>query len=975
MACVNATAIGQGTVQPVPEWVGSGGNEEQVYLRKVVQTPEDLLRGILLVAVEGEVTFYVNGQKAGATSQRERAESFEVTRFLRTGPNALGFIMKADGKIPKIAVLFETTSHKGVQSWVISEGSWKVSGNAAAKWNEVGFSDAAWSVVKGFGPMEAKDNPFDPAKAFDAYNSWKLASGAKLATDPATFHVPPGFRVELLRSALPEEGSWVSMAFDPQGRLTVAREKRGLLRMTIGATAVERVEVIEDTLLECRGLLYAHGALYVNANNSKAFVRLRDTDGDGKFDETKELLRTEGRVGHGRNHAVLGPDGAIYLVHGNDVTVATNHLKWPQPYQHYKVDQLIECPWDPYMFDAQNTPPGGHILKTDAEGKEWTLVAGGMRNPFDVAFNEAGEMFTFDADNEGDLGCPWYRPTRVLHVIPGAEFGWRRGTGMWPEYSPDALPAVVNIGVSSPTGIEFGTKSKFPEKYRQALFISDWSYGRVLAVHLTEKGASYTGATEEFLAGRPLNVTDVKFGPDGAMYVLTGGRGTQSGLYRVKYEGDKGRWSEVGGLLREERRKLEGYYSKTNTIVPEEVVKRAWAYMGHEDAYMRFAARAAVEHQAVALWADKVLSEGSVEGGLNGAMALARFGNKTHLLPLMRKLEGFEWVKLSAEQQLVLLRTYAVAFSRMGVPDANSGGRLMAMMEERYPVKDWRVNNKLCELLVYLGAPETVSRTMPLLSAATEPNDRLNYLFYLRNVTSGWKVAQRRAYFEALNKAEEFSGGRYYGFSLQTIRAEVMEQLTLTERTALADVLVAPVKEKLPELPPAQFVKEWRMEELLNALPEVGKGRSFENGRVAFRQAQCVVCHRFSPDRVVGGGVTGPDLAGVSGRFPRADLLDHIMNPSKVIDEKFRLTRFKLRDGDVVEGTLEREEAGTMYVRGNPLVKELTPVKRAQVVSVAESPMSPMPEGLLNVLKREDVLDLIAYFEAEGNSKHAVYRK
>ncbi|MGV3757593.1 MAG: c-type cytochrome, partial [Verrucomicrobiota bacterium] len=873
-----------------------------------------------------------------------------------------------------------TTSHKGVQGWTISDGSWKASGNAGVTWNEVGFNDAAWSAAKSFGAMEAKDNPFDPAKAFDAYNSWKLASGAKLATDPASFRVPEGFRVELLRSALPEEDSWVSMAFDPQGRLTVAREKRGLLRMTIGATAVESVEVIEDSLLECRGLLYAHGALYANANNSKAFVRLRDTDGDGKFDETKELLRTEGRVGHGRNHAVLGPDGAIYLVHGNDVTVATNSLKWPQPYQHYKVDQLIECPWDPFMFDAQNTPPGGHILKTDAEGKEWTLIAGGMRNPLDLAFNEAGEMFTFDADNEGDLGCPWYRPTRVLHVIPGAEFGWRRGTGMWPEYAPDALPAVVNIGVSSPTGIEFGTKSKFPEKYRQALYISDWSYGRVLAVHLAEKGSSYTGATEEFLAGRPLNVTDVKFGPDGAMYVLTGGRRTQSGLYRVKYEGAEVRLpqsakGDEAGQLREVRRGLEGFYAKGNTVAPEEVVKRAWAFMGHEDVYIRFAARTAVEHQPVGMWAQRVLSEGSVEGGLNGALALARFGAKEHLVPLMRKLEGIEWVKLSAEQQLVLLRTYVVAFSRIGVPDANSGGRLMAMMEERYPAKDWRVNNKLCELLVYLGAPETVSRTLPLLVAATEPNDRLNHLFFLRNVASGWTVAQRRTYFEALNQAEKFSGGRYYSFSLETIRAEVMEQLTLAERTALADVLVAPVKEKLPELPPAQFVKEWKMEDLLPMLGEVVKGRSFENGRKAFRQAQCVACHRFASDRAVGGGVVGPDLAGVSGRFPRADLLDHIMNPAKVIDEKFRLTRFRLRDGEMIEGTVEREEAGTLYVRANPLAKELTQVKRAQVVSMAESPMSAMPEGLLNVLKREDVLDLIAYFEAEGNPKHAVFRK
>jgi len=48
---------------------------------------------------------------------------------------------------------------------------------------------------------------------------------------------------------------------------------------------VRQVEVIEDTLLECRGLLYAHGSLYVNANNSKGFYRLRDTKGDGRFDE------------------------------------------------------------------------------------------------------------------------------------------------------------------------------------------------------------------------------------------------------------------------------------------------------------------------------------------------------------------------------------------------------------------------------------------------------------------------------------------------------------------------------------------------------------------------------------------------------------------------------------------------------------------------------------------------------------------
>src|SRR5205085_3649274 len=106
-----------------------------------------------------------------------------------------------------------------------------------------------------------------------------------------------------------------------------------------------------------------------------------------------------------------------------------------------------------------------------------------------------------------------------------------------PVWSPDTLPSVVDIGVSSPTAIKFGTKSNWPEPWRSALFIEDWAYGKIIAVHLRTKGASYGGSSEVFLKGRPLNVTGLEFGPDGAMYFTTGGRRTQSGLYRVTWTG------------------------------------------------------------------------------------------------------------------------------------------------------------------------------------------------------------------------------------------------------------------------------------------------------------------------------------------------------------------------------------------------------------------------------------------------------
>src|SRR5437867_13113232 len=110
------------------------------------------------------------------------------------------------------------------------------------------------------------------------YNQWKGALGTNVATAAAQITGLPGFTVELVRSAPPDEGSWVAMTFDPRGRVVVAREDRGLLRFTLlvgtAAPTVDRVETINTNLLECRGLLFAYESLYANANNSKGLYRL-----------------------------------------------------------------------------------------------------------------------------------------------------------------------------------------------------------------------------------------------------------------------------------------------------------------------------------------------------------------------------------------------------------------------------------------------------------------------------------------------------------------------------------------------------------------------------------------------------------------------------------------------------------------------------------------------------------------------------
>jgi len=830
------------------------------------------------------------------------------------------------------------------------------------------------------GPLAVSQSSLEvPTRQPDAYNLWKLALTPGTATDPAAITAPVGFKVELLRSAEPSEDSWVSMAFDPQGRLTIACEKKGLLRMTLGTDRVEKVERINDSLLECRGLLYADGVLYANANNSKAFVRLRSSKGDDLFDEITELLRTEGGVGHGRNHVKSGPDGRLYLVHGNNV-VAPSTAASDSPLRNFQDDRLIPCPWDPQMFDGDVKLPAGHILRGDREAKDWTLFAGGLRNPLDVAFNEDGEMFTFDADMEWDTGTPWYRPCRVNHVISGADFGWRRGTSKWPEYFPDGGPTVLNIGLASPTGIEFGTKSHFPPQWRRALFISDWAYGRIIAVHLQPKGATYTATAENFLVGKPLNVTDLTFGPDGAMYFITGGRRTQSGLYRVSHIGgtrsrvsdateDQGRAGarpSEGSDARALRHTLEALHGHPQPGAVEKI----WPLLGSDDPSIRHAARIALEWQDGKAWQDRALAEKETTASLTALMALARRGASEAQRPILERLNALPFAALTDEQQILAVRIYQLAFIRLGPCDPALSAACAQRLDALYPATDWRVTHLLCELLAHLKAPAFLDKTVALLRKAGRSEDLLHYLFFLRLVPDGWTPEQRQVAFAALNRAATLEGARDYQRSLKMIRAEMLEKLTPAEHDALAPLLVEAAQTPLPQSSgPQLFVREWKQEDLHPLLDRIGRGRSFAAGQQAFATAQCVLCHRIGPS----GGLVGPDLTAVSNRFNRRDLLDSILHPSRVIDDKFRNTIFALKSGANAIGTIEHEDEKTVSIRTSPLLAQTTTLQKTAIARREISDISSMPPGLINALTQNQILDLLAYLESGGDPKHPAF--
>lgn len=1003
---------------PVPRWISAEGAGKAAMLETTFEWSGKLLKAILIGASEGEMEATINGAPAAVIEGKEKAASVDVTKLIREGRNTLSLRSSTP-----VAAMLELNGDLANTRWIATDGAWTTSESKLA----VGPAADA----------DAAANPFDFKKTFDAYNSWQLAKpgNQNQATDPATITVPPGFRIELIRSAQPGEDSWVSMVFDPRGRIILGKEKKGLMRIEVerptrppgkGDEPASGLVHFADNLLECRGLLFVDGDLFANANNSKALFRLRDTDGDDQFDEQTEMLRTEGGVGHGRNHIKLGPDRKIYIAHGNNVLLPTN-VSDKSPLKNYGGDQLIPNPWDGSMFDGNVELPAGHILRLNPDGSDVELIAGGLRNPLDIAFNQAGELFTFDADMERDVGTPWYMPTRVLHVVAGADFGWRRGTGRFPAAYLDTLPSVVDIGLSSPTATFFGYGARFPQKYRDAYFIMDWSYGRIIAVHLKVKGASYVGTQETFISGRPLNVTDGCIGPDGAMWFITGGRGTQSGLYRVTWTLDKvdALKAELASATKEAiegtqvedrdpagsrlfrtaeqaaRQQIElALHDPSDTVPP--AVSGLLRHLRSEDSFLRHASRLFLEHTPTDQWRDKALSkELHVPEAL---LALARAGDVKSkdaiFARLTEELEALGSASASrdpsdarrVEVWLRWLRAAHVAISRLGPPEVAHRARLLRCAEAAFPVA-WEnggaagsaaagqrlaplLNRELCRTLVYLKSPNIITKATALLRDATASEDLLFYPFVLRYLKDGWTLEARRVCFDALNRAEKLNGASTYFKAISDTRSELAAALSADDARTLAAVIHPPKAAALsPHALPGHTFRNWKLEDFDGKLDAVAKGRSHEKARAALVSTQCVFCHRVSADASLPAGTFGPDLTLVSARFNRRDLLMHILEPSKFVDEKFRFLTITKTDGSAATGSLESEDDERVVLRPNPLAPETMEIGKAMIKERKVSEVSPMPPGLLNALKLEQILDLLAWFEAQGNANHAVFAK
>jgi putative heme-binding domain-containing protein len=162
--------------------------------------------------------------------------------------------------------------------------------------------------------------------------------------------------------------------------------------------------------------------------------------------------------------------------------------------------------------------------------------------------------------------------------------------------------------------------------------------------------------------------------------------------------------------------------------------------------------------------------------------------------------------------------------------------------------------------------------------------------------------------------------------------------------------------------PQAPVFTEWTFEQLQPELAKVGSERDLNRGRELFSTLACAQCHKLGSM----GYSYGPNLDEVLTRW-KGDLsgvLGEILQPSKVIGDRYRNYEFALKDGETTTGMIIEETEENLKIQSGPSDALIQSLPKSRIASRTPQQLSVMPAGLLSTLNREQIVDLLSFVQA-----------
>lgn len=341
------------------------------------------------------------------------------------------------------------------------------------------------------------------------------------AEEAPPFTVPDGFSVQLVADDSMVHDCFC-MTLDGRGRPVVSGP--GYIRTLVDDNEdgkYDRSFLWSNQVKQGAQGLWSEGRTLYYVSDGGLW-KSEDANGDLIGDPNPKKVLEVATGGEHFAHAIRrGPDGYWYLIAGNFAK---------------GIAKLQNDPNSPVPRSRSGT-----LWRISPDFSKRAVWAHGMRNCYDFDFLPDGQAVTFDSDCEREASLPWYRPTRVMVLGPGSDAGWC-GQSWKDEDHRITMPLVLaQLGRGSPTGVAVYQHRTFPKKYHDAVFVLDWTFGRVIALHPAgnlEEAQRIPNRVpaEVFMQSSGTTgfaPTDICVAPDGSLLICVGGRGTTGGIYRV----------------------------------------------------------------------------------------------------------------------------------------------------------------------------------------------------------------------------------------------------------------------------------------------------------------------------------------------------------------------------------------------------------------------------------------------------------